>query len=97
MPEPFHLNSISKQTCLSIMEEVSKVKVTVITGFLGSGKTTLLNYILQAEHGKKIAVIEVTRTSQIFLSPHQNEFGEVGIDDALVISANEEIFEMNNG
>jgi molybdopterin-guanine dinucleotide biosynthesis protein len=42
------------------MQEVpSKVKITVITGFLGSGKTTLLNYILQAEHGKKIAVIEV--------------------------------------
>jgi ABC-type Mn2+/Zn2+ transport system permease subunit len=58
--------------------------VTVLTGFLGSGKTTLLNHILTEQHGKKIAVIE-------------NEFGEVGIDDALVLDAEEEIFEMNNG
>jgi len=61
-----------------------KVPVTVLTGFLGSGKTTLLNYILQEQHGKRIAVIE-------------NEFGEIGIDDALVLDAEEEIFEMNNG
>jgi G3E family GTPase len=58
--------------------------VTVLTGFLGSGKTTLLNRILTEEHGKRIAVIE-------------NEFGEVGVDNALVIGAEEEIFEMNNG
>ena len=61
-----------------------KVPVTVLTGFLGSGKTTLLNHILTEEHGRRIAVIE-------------NEFGEVGIDDALVLDAEEEIFEMNNG
>ncbi|MEI4270157.1 GTP-binding protein [Klenkia sp. LSe6-5] len=61
-----------------------KVPVTVLTGFLGSGKTTLLNRILTEQHGQRIAVIE-------------NEFGEVGIDDALVIDAEEEVFEMNNG
>ena len=67
------------------MSEVdARVPVTVVTGFLGSGKTTLVNYILSENHGKRIAVIE-------------NEFGEIGIDDALVIDAQEEIFEMNNG
>ncbi|MGV0743761.1 CobW family GTP-binding protein [Mycolicibacterium sp. XJ870] len=61
-----------------------RVPVTVITGFLGAGKTTLVNRILTEQHGRRIAVIE-------------NEFGEVGIDDALVLDAEEEIFEMNNG
>jgi G3E family GTPase len=62
----------------------TRVPVTVLTGFLGSGKTTLLNRILTEQHGMRIAVIE-------------NEFGEIGIDDALVLNAEEEIFEMNNG
>jgi G3E family GTPase len=66
----------------------SKVPVSVLTGFLGSGKTTLLNHILEANHGKRIAVIE-------------NEFGEVGIDDNLVkggsMAEEENIVEMNNG
>jgi G3E family GTPase len=61
-----------------------RVPVTVLTGFLGSGKTTLLNRILSENHGMRIAVIE-------------NEFGEVGIDDGLIIDSEEEIFEMNNG
>ena len=64
--------------------EKSKVPVTVLTGYLGAGKTTLLNRILTHEHGKKVAVIV-------------NEFGEVGIDNQLIINADEEIFEMNNG
>merc|ERR1712086_1045965 len=55
----------------SMAEEASKVPVTILTGFLGSGKTTLLNHILTEQHGKKIAIIE-------------NEFGDVGIDDALL-------------
>ena len=59
-----------------------KIPVTILTGFLGSGKTTLLNRILSENHGKKIAVIE-------------NEFGEVGVDNELVIGADEEIFEMS--
>ncbi len=62
----------------------TRVPVTVLTGFLDSGKTTLLNRILTEQHGKRIAVIE-------------NEFGEVGIDHELVIGADEEVFEMNNG
>jgi G3E family GTPase len=62
----------------------TRVPVTILTGFLGAGKTTLLNRILTEEHGLRIAVIE-------------NEFGEIGIDHELVINAEEELFEMNNG
>ena len=61
-----------------------KIPVTVITGFLGSGKTTLINRILTEEHGIRFAVIE-------------NEFGEVGIDQDLVLNEKEEVIEMNNG
>ena len=60
------------------------IPVTVLTGFLGAGKTTLLNRILTEQHGQKLAVIE-------------NEFGEVGVDNQLVIQSEEELFEMNNG
>src|SRR5450830_1138623 len=61
-----------------------KIPVTVLTGYLGAGKTTLLNRILTENHGKKYAVIV-------------NEFGEIGIDNDLVVGADEEVFEMNNG
>ena len=68
------------------MSEVAsnKIPVTVLTGYLGAGKTTLLNRILSENHGKKYAVIV-------------NEFGEIGIDNDLIIGADEEVFEMNNG
>ncbi|MBI3507192.1 MAG: GTP-binding protein [Proteobacteria bacterium] len=63
---------------------MSQIPVTVLTGYLGAGKTTLLNRILSENHGRKYAVII-------------NEFGEVGIDNELVVGTDEEIFEMNNG
>ena len=61
-----------------------QIPVTVLTGYLGAGKTTLLNRLLTEEHGKRYAVIV-------------NEFGEIGIDNELVVDADEEVFEMNNG
>ena len=66
------------------MSDASKIPVTVLTGYLGAGKTTLLNRILSEDHGKKYAVIV-------------NEFGEIGIDNDLIVGADEEVFEMNNG
>jgi len=63
---------------------MDQIPVTVLTGYLGAGKTTLLNRILTEKHGKKYAVIV-------------NEFGEIGIDNDLVVNADEEVFEMNNG
>ena len=66
------------------MTVLDKIPVTVLTGYLGAGKTTLLNRVLAEEHGRKYAVIV-------------NEFGEVGIDNELVVNADEEVFEMNNG
>lgn len=66
------------------MEQISQIPVTVLTGFLGAGKTTLLNRILTEQHGNRYAVII-------------NEFGEEGIDNDLVVDADEEVFEMNNG
>ena len=61
-----------------------RIPVTVLTGYLGSGKTTLLNRILSGNHGKRYAVIV-------------NEFGEIGIDNDLIVESDEEIYEMNNG
>jgi len=69
---------------MDIIASNKKVPVTILTGYLGSGKTTFINYLLKADHGYKFAIIE-------------NEFGEVGIDDGLVLQTNEEIIEMMNG
>lgn len=66
------------------MTDRPPVPVTVLTGYLGAGKTTLLNRILTENHGKKFAVVI-------------NEFGELGVDNDLVVDADEEVFEMNNG
>jgi len=66
------------------MQDSNMVPVTILTGFLGSGKTTLLNRILKEDHGQRIAVIE-------------NEFGEVGVDNAIIETGDEQIVEMNNG
>ena len=63
---------------------MSQIPVTVLTGYLGAGKTTLLNRILSEDHGQRYAVIV-------------NEFGEIGIDNDLIVGADEEVFEMNNG
>ncbi|WP_026182416.1 CobW family GTP-binding protein [Leeia oryzae] len=66
------------------MQKAAPIPVTIVTGFLGAGKTTLLNRVLKENHGQKIAVIE-------------NEFGEVGIDNELLVQDSEQIVEMNNG
>jgi len=69
---------------LSDTAKTGQVPVTVLTGYLGAGKTTLLNRILSEHHGKKYAVVI-------------NEFGELGVDNDLVVDTDEEVFEMNNG
>src|SRR3974377_1024932 len=69
---------------MSELSSSEKIPVTVLTGYLGAGTTTLLTRILSEPHGKKYAVIV-------------NEFGEIGIDNDLVVGADEEVFEMNNG
>ncbi len=66
------------------MSQTERTPVTVLTGYLGAGKTTLLNRILSEDHGRKYAVIV-------------NEFGEIGIDNDLIVGADEEVFEMSNG
>ena len=66
------------------MGTAEKLPVTLLTGYLGAGKTTLLNRILTGSHGMRFAVIV-------------NEFGEIGIDNDLIVETDEEIYEMNNG
>ncbi|WP_237153037.1 CobW family GTP-binding protein [Oryzibacter oryziterrae] len=69
---------------MSAPTSAAPIPVTVLTGYLGAGKTTLLNRILTEDHGKRYAVIV-------------NEFGEIGIDNDLIVDTDEEVFEMNNG
>lgn len=78
------MTKAESHTAAPLLEAAAKVPVTILTGYLGAGKTTLLNRILSEDHGRKFAVIV-------------NEFGEIGIDNDLVIDTDEEIFEMNNG
>jgi G3E family GTPase len=78
MHRPLFENDVQHRLTVPVTDD--RIPVTVLTGFLGSGKTTLLNRILTEQHGRRIAVIE-------------NEFGEVGVDDALVLDAEEEVFE----
>jgi G3E family GTPase len=73
---------MSKQVAPAAPDQ--RIPVTVLTGYLGAGKTTLLNRILSEDHGHRYAVIV-------------NEFGEIGIDNELIVSSDEELFEMNNG
>lgn len=73
-----------RQAEVTARRHPEKLPVTILTGFLGAGKTTLLNYILRENHGKRIAIIE-------------NEFGEISIDSDLVVSSEEEVYEMSNG
>jgi G3E family GTPase len=78
------MNTQTAQDAPAAAPTLAKIPVTVLTGYLGAGKTTLLNRILTEDHGKRYAVVV-------------NEFGEVGIDNDLVVGADEEVFEMNNG
>src|SRR5690242_15980858 len=81
---PYLKSQISRKNPMATSQSSAQVPVTVLTGYLGAGKTTLLNRILSEQHGKKYAVIV-------------NEFGELGVDNDLVVNADEEVFEMNNG
>jgi G3E family GTPase len=78
------MNDSNSFSAARISSARDKIPVTVLTGYLGAGKTTLLNRILSEPHGRKYAVIV-------------NEFGEIGIDNELIVGADEEVFEMNNG
>ncbi len=74
----------TQNSAQTLAQTPAQIPVTVLTGYLGSGKTTLLNRILSENHGKRYAVIV-------------NEFGEIGIDNDLIVESDEEIYEMNNG
>jgi G3E family GTPase len=76
--------NVAETAQVSQAASAARIPVTVLTGYLGAGKTTLLNRILSEDHGRRYAVIV-------------NEFGEIGIDNDLILNTDEELFEMNNG
>jgi G3E family GTPase len=80
----FEDGRITQNSGKRTMAALNKIPVTILTGFLGSGKTTFLNYLMKEHHGLRLAIIE-------------NEFGEVGIDDGLVLQTKDEVIEMMNG
>jgi G3E family GTPase len=77
---------VNRQSGTTEIIDIAKhgLPVTIITGFLGSGKTTLLNYILTNQEGLKTAVLV-------------NEFGEIGIDNELIVATEDNIVELSNG
>lgn len=64
--------------------EAKGIPISILTGFLGAGKTTLMNHILSNQEGLKTAVLV-------------NDFGDIGIDNDLIVSTSENMLKLSNG